>query len=159
MNILLYLAVLALWGTTWFGITLQLDSHVEPIISVGWRFLLASMLLFVWCLVRGKNLRFSFNHHKNWLIIGLCLFCANFMSLYTGTQYLPSGVVALIFSTITIFIIFNGALWFNKTISKQAMVGSIVGITGLGLVFNAELSQLPLQTSIGLDVVKLFSTT
>ena len=33
---------------------------------------------------------------------GLCLFCINFMCFYTASQWIPSGLVAVIFSTATL---------------------------------------------------------
>ena len=142
MNIFLYLVVLMTWGTTWYGVSLQVHSDVPTTISVAWRFLLASAILFAWIIIRGKSLRFPLAYHRNWLIIGLFLFCLNFISIYQGSQYLPSGLVSLVFSTITIFTIFNGALFFNKPIVARTMLGSAIGVAGLAVVFSAEFARL-----------------
>jgi drug/metabolite transporter (DMT)-like permease len=139
------------WGTTWYGVSLQVHSDVPTTISVAWRFLLAAAVLFIWIIVRGKPLRFPLAYHRNWLIIGLFLFCLNYISVYQGSLYLPSGLVALVFSTITIFTIFNGALLFNKPIVARTMVGSIIGVTGLAVVFAAELWRLDIKQSLAWD--------
>ena len=148
MNIFLYLVVLLTWGTTWYGVSLQVHSDVPTTVSVAWRFLLASSILFAWIIVRGKSLRFPLAYHRNWVVIGLFLFCLNYISVYRGSLYLPSGLVALVFSTITIFTIFNGALFFNKPIVPRTMFGSIIGVTGLTVVFANEFLQLDLSQSL-----------
>ena len=45
MNVALYLIVLLAWGSSWFAITFQLGD-VAPQVSIVWRFLLASFILF-----------------------------------------------------------------------------------------------------------------
>ena len=45
------IAVCALiWGTTWFAITLQLGP-IDPVVSIVWRFGLAALVLFGFCLM------------------------------------------------------------------------------------------------------------
>jgi drug/metabolite transporter (DMT)-like permease len=44
-----------IWGSTFFAITLQLG-EVPPAVSVVYRFALASMALFAFCLLRGDRL-------------------------------------------------------------------------------------------------------
>ena len=62
INFLLYTTVVLIWGTTWYVITLHL-AQVDPAFSVAYRFGLASLLLFAFCLVRHLNLRFSIRDH------------------------------------------------------------------------------------------------
>ena len=145
MNIFLYLLVLVCWGTTWYGVSLQVQSDVPTTISVAWRFLLAGAILFIWIIARGKRLRFPLAYHRNWLIIGLFLFCLNFISIYQGSRYLPSGLVSLVFSTITIFTIFNGALLFGKPVVIRTILGSAIGVAGLAVVFSAEFARLDIS--------------
>ena len=152
MNIFLYLVVIMTWGTTWFGVTLQVNSDVPTAISVAWRFLLAAGLLFAWAMVRGKSLRFPLAYHRNWLLIGIFLFCLNYITVYEGNHYLPSGLVALIFSTITIFVMFNGALLFGKPIVARTLLGSTIGVLGLGVVFSSEFSRLDLSHGLAWDM-------
>ena len=152
MNIFLYLVVLMTWGTTWYGVTLQVNSDVPTSISVAWRFLLAAGLLFAWAIVRGKSLRFPLAYHRNWLLIGLFLFCLNYITVYEGNHYLPSGLVALIFSTITMFVMFNGALFFGKPIVARTLLGSTIGVLGLGVVFSSEFGHLDMSHGLAWDM-------
>ena len=153
MNVALYFLVLFCWGTSWFAITFQLGD-VAPQASIAWRFLLASALLFVWCLIRHKKLSFPWRSHIDWLILGFFLFCINYICAYFGSFYLASGMVCLIFSTLTLFTVFNGFIFFRKPIRLPILVGAIVGIMGLGIIFSNELSTA--LWSIETGVVKGF---
>ena len=66
------------------------------------------------------------------------LFCVNYFFIYLGTNYLTSGLVAILFSNVTIFIIFNGYFFFNKIIKLKVLIGSVIGIIGLILIFQIE---------------------
>jgi len=64
LNFLLYAAAALIWGSTWLGIKLQL-TQVPPVLSVGYRFCLASLMLLIYCMLRNKPLAFSRRDH--WL--------------------------------------------------------------------------------------------
>src|SRR5690606_39709521 len=61
-TLLLYIAIVLIWGATWLPVKLQLGL-VPPSVSVAYRFWLAAGLLLAWCLLRGLNLRFSPRQH------------------------------------------------------------------------------------------------
>ena len=139
MNAILYFIVLLAWGSSWFAISFQLGD-VAPQVSIAWRFLLASFMLFIWCYARGLKLSFSWRAHFSWLLLGFFLFCVNYICAYFGTFYLASGLVCLIFSTLTLFTVFNGFIFFKKPIRLPILFGAIVGILGLSIIFSNEIS-------------------
>ena len=139
MNAALYFVVLLAWGSSWFAISFQLGD-VAPQVSIAWRFLLASFILFIWCYARGLKLSFSWRAHSSWLLLGFFLFCVNYICAYFGTFYLASGLVCLIFSTLTLFTVFNGFIFFKKPIRLPILFGAIVGILGLSIIFSNEIS-------------------
>jgi drug/metabolite transporter (DMT)-like permease len=57
-NLFLYLVTVAIWGSTWYAITFQLNGTPTQV-SVAYRFALATLILFVWCWLRRMRLRFS----------------------------------------------------------------------------------------------------
>jgi drug/metabolite transporter (DMT)-like permease len=57
-NWFLYLVTVLVWGSTWLAIEFQLGT-VAPEVSIFYRYLLASALLFSWCRYRGLKLRFA----------------------------------------------------------------------------------------------------
>ena len=153
MNALLYFVVLLAWGSSWFAISFQLGD-VAPQVSIVWRFLLASIILFAWCYLRGLKLSFPWRDHLSWLLLGFFLFCVNYICAYFGTFYLASGLVCLIFSTLTLFTVFNGFVFFKKPIRLPILIGAVVGIAGLSVIFSNEISSTDWSVESG--VVKGF---
>jgi drug/metabolite transporter (DMT)-like permease len=153
MNAFLYFIVLLAWGSSWFAISFQLGD-VAPQVSIVWRFLLASIMLFIWCFARGLKLSYSWREHANWLLLGFFLFCINYICAYFGTSYLTTGVVCLIFSTLTLFTVFNGFIFFKKPIRLPILFGAIVGIAGLSIIFSHEVSSA--DWSFDSEIVKGF---
>ena len=80
-NVLFYVATVLIWGSTWLGIKLQLGV-VDPMVSVTYRFALASALLLSWCAVRKMNMRFSVREHGFMLLQGVLLFGFNYLFFY-----------------------------------------------------------------------------
>src|SRR5215204_6178018 len=72
-NLHLFVACIAIWGTTWLAITFQLG-RVAPDVSVFYRFLLASLLVFAYCKWRGLPLRYSPRQHAWIALQGVLMF-------------------------------------------------------------------------------------
>ncbi len=138
-HIALYTITVLIWGSTWLGITYQLGD-VHPVLSVAYRFALASLLLFIFCRWRGLTLRFSGRQHLFIAAQGAFLFSLNYLSVYLAEQYLTSGLVAVVFSTLVFMNILVGALLLGDRIRPKVILGAAIGLTGIGLVFLPELN-------------------
>ena len=101
-NAALYVATALIWGTTWFAIKFQVGD-VAPELSVAYRFGLASMILFAYCAVRGLRFRFDRRTHGFAALLGLLLFCLNYILYYTAFGQVTTGLVALVFSSTILF--------------------------------------------------------
>ena len=106
------------------------------------------------CYIRGLRLNFPWRDHANWLLLGFFLFCINYICAYFGTFYLATGLICLIFSTLTLFTVFNGFIFFKKPIRLPILIGAVVGIGGLSIIFSNEISST--QWSLNSDVAKGF---
>ncbi len=133
-----YLSTIVIWGSTWFAITFQLGATAESV-SVFYRFLLASVILFAYCLIKQIRLRYSIKEHVFIAAQGFCLFAFNYLLFYWCTRYITSGFVAVIFSTVVIMNIVNGALFLQKPIRLMVVAGAVLGLIGISLVFSHEL--------------------
>ena len=71
-NLLLYAATVAIWGSTWLAINFQLGS-IAPVVSLTYRFALAAAILMVFCVLRGRCLRFGPRAHAAFFLIGFVL--------------------------------------------------------------------------------------
>lgn len=133
----LYLITVLIWGSSWFAITFQLGV-VDEVVSVFYRFLLAAVLLILFCVVKGRQLRFSLRDHGFMFMQGFCLFCLNYVLIYYATAYISSGLVAVAFSTLIILNILNAAVFLKRPIRPPVLIGAMLGLTGIALVFSHE---------------------
>ena len=139
LNFLLYAAAALIWGSTWLGIKLQL-TQVPPVLSVGYRFCLASLILLIYCILRHKRLAFSRRDHLFMAIQGFSLFGLGYCMSYLATSYLTSGLVAVAYSTILMWNILNLRIFMGQAIAWRAFWGGILGLSGICIVFWDDLS-------------------
>ena len=139
LNFLLYAAAALIWGSTWLGIKLQL-TQVPPVLSVGYRFCLASLILLIYCILRHKRLAFSRRDHLFMAIQGFSLFGLGYCMSYLATSYLTSGLVAVAYSTILMWNILNLRIFMGQAIAWRAFWGGILGLSGICIVFWHDLS-------------------
>lgn len=142
-NLLLYTVTVLIWGSTWLGIKFQLG-EVDPLVSVIYRFSLATALLFAWCVLRGLTMRFGVRDHLFIALQGVCLFAVNYWLFYLAEVHLTSGIVAVMFSTIVFWNILNGRIFLKTPVRANVLCGAGLGIVGIGLVFWPELSDFNL---------------
>jgi len=140
----LYAITVLIWGSTWYAIKLQLGV-VAPEVSVAYRFALAAVLLMVWCIVKGKDMRYTARDHVWMATQGLFLFSANYAVFYIATGIVTTGLIAVVFSTIVGWNILLGRIFFNTPVTPQMVLGALSGIGGLALVFWPEVSNLDLR--------------
>ena len=156
MNLSLYVLTVLIWGTTWIALKLQLGVVAIPV-SIVYRFGLAALVLFVMLLLSRKLQVMNRRGHLICLAQGLCLFCINFMCFLSASQWIPSGLVAVVFSTATLWNALNARVFFRQKIARNVLLGGGLGLAGLGLLFWPELvghSASP-QTLLGLGLALL----
>lgn len=138
VNLLLYALTVSIWGSTWLVITYQLGTPIA--VAVGWRFLLASLLLLGWCLARGVSFRFSPRQVGLSVLQGLANFCVNYYMVYQAEARISSGLVAVIFSLLMVFNMIGGRLFFVQRITPHGAGGAALGVIGVLLVFWPEVA-------------------
>lgn len=156
--ILAYLFVVLSWGTTWYAIKLQLGT-VSPEWSVALRFFLASLMLFAWCGLTKRKIKLRAINHLSVMLLGLLMFSSNYILIYFGTGYLSSGLVAVIFSTLTILNIMNARIFLNTPIERRVLSGALLGIVGLILIFSPEIDHISLADNTTIGIALCFAAT
>jgi drug/metabolite transporter (DMT)-like permease len=139
MNVFLFLITSLIWGSTWLAIKFQLGV-VDPLLSILDRFALSVVILFAFCLATRRRLAFDAKDHLYLLITGCLMFGFNYWLVYVAETALPSGLVAITFTTTIFFNCVNNRLFLRAPIAPRILLGGIVGIGGLGLIFFRELS-------------------
>ena len=91
-------------------------------------------------------------------MLGLSLFSLNYLLFYYAAFDLATGLLAVIFSTMTVMNIFNSALFLKHRIQKKTIVAVIFGLTGMGLVFWPEIATSRAQAAgaIGMSLVATY---
>lgn len=143
-NFLLYGFTVLAWGTSWIAMKTHLGV-VPPEVSIAYRFMIAAGVMLIFCAIGRRSLRVSLADHGRLFVMGLFLFSFNFLSVYFGTAYLTSGLVSLIFSSVVIFNILFGSLIFRLKIQRRVIVGTLIGTSGIVLVFWPDLATFSWQ--------------
>jgi drug/metabolite transporter (DMT)-like permease len=151
-NIILFLIPSLIWGSTWLAIKFQLGV-VDPLVSVVYRFFLASVMLIIFCRIRKLNLKYSISQHLFMALQGFLLFGINYWLVYLAELHLPSGLVAVLFSTLIFMNIFNSALLLKSSIRPIVVLGALMGFVGIGLVFKQELFSFSLSSNNSLALI------
>ena len=147
----LYGLIILIWGSTWLVITFQQD--VESVVSVIYRFGLASFLLFSWCWFKRISLHINLRDHGFIAIQGMALFGFNYWLVYESELYITSGLVATIFSLLVTFNLLNSRLILKTPFRINAIWGGLLGILGLGLLFYPEVNTLSLSSQTVTGIV------
>lgn len=127
------------WGTTWYAITLQLGV-VDPVVSVAYRFGLASALLFAWCLFRRESLSFTRAQHAAALGNGFFTFTLNYALVYWAEERVASAVVAVVFAAMALINLIVFAIVLRQRAPLIAWGAASVGVLGVALLSWGELS-------------------
>ena len=151
MTAFLYLITVLVWGSTWIALKLQLGS-VPITWSIVWRFALAALVLFAWLAAR-RQLRAPVR--AAWPLVaaqGICLFCVNFICFMNASRFIPSGLVAVVFSTSTLWNALGARLVFQRVLTAPVLGGGALGLAGLLAMFWPEITShgASTQTLIGL---------
>jgi drug/metabolite transporter (DMT)-like permease len=150
-NYILFLITLFCWSPTWYLIKFQLG-YVDPLVSVFYRFLIAAIIIFIYLILKNKNLKFSISYHFWFLFFGICLYSINYVFFYLSNTYLISAFPAIVFSTVVIMNILGETFYFKKKPSFKTLIGAIIGMIGIIIIFNDEIFNFSLTegTHIGL---------
>ena len=138
-NALLYVVTVLIWGSSWLAIKYQLGS-VDPMVSVAYRFLLASGISWLYCRLSGRLMRYSLRDHAFMFLQGASLFALNYWLFYLSELTLTSGLAAVIFSTIVVMNMLNGVLFLKNRLELRVVAGAGLGLLGIMLVFWPEVT-------------------
>ncbi len=137
----LFAICVLIWGSTWIAITFQLGA-VAPAVSVGYRFLLAALILFGFCWARKMPLAFTRAQHLDLALFGLTMFCVSYILVYYAELYIVSGMVAVAYSASPLLTMVAARVLFGTPMTRSVTVGALFGVAGIVCVFWHEFSKL-----------------
>ena len=137
-NTSLFIISAIIWGSTWYAITFQLGK-VDPLVSAGYRFAIAGVLMLGFCKIFKLPLQFSLKTHLMMALMGAILFGLNYWLVYLAETSIVSGLVALIFSTMIFFNILFNRMFLKASIKPRTLTGGLLGLAGTFLIFRTEI--------------------
>ena len=159
-DVALYGGVTFAWGFTWLAQHYQVGA-VAPEVSVLWRFAIAAPGMLAAAALRGEQFRFSLRDHLWLALLGVTLFCTNFVAFYYAAQWVTSGLLAVVFSLASIINVWLGALLFGTPVDRRTVIGGLLGVGGLLAMFYPQLAGADLNSKmlvgIALSVAGTFS--
>ncbi len=157
-NLVLFITTLICWSPTWYLIKFQFGI-VDSLISIFYRFFIASTIVFIFLILFKKKLLFNLYQHLRFLLLGVTLFSLNYIFFYLANTYLISGIVTIAFSTILIMNILGERIYFNIKSSKQTLMAAGFGIIGILIIFEKELLNFKIQDKTHIGIILSFIAT
>ncbi|MFQ5982078.1 MAG: DMT family transporter [Woeseiaceae bacterium] len=154
--VILYAAVVLIWGSTWVAISYQLGTVAEEV-SVAYRFAIAAVVLFLYAFVSGKRILVPLRYYPMVILQGLLLFSVNYFLVYYGTVYITTGLVAVTFTSIVFCNALFERVFFRTPLETRLLIASFLGMLGIALIFWPEVATLSIhdQTILGLLMVMI----
>ena len=154
-NAFLYVVTVLIWGSTWFAIEFQLGV-VEPEVSVVYRYVFASAVLFIWCKYKKLSLFFDVKTHLWFALLGLLLFCLNYIMTYRAQVHITSALAAIVFSSMLWMNMGLARVIFGTRSSPKVIVGALLGIAGIVIIFAPQVEEVTLSDSVFYGMVLAF---
>jgi drug/metabolite transporter (DMT)-like permease len=156
-NLLQILGIYALtcmiWGSTWLAIRIGLES-IPPIISAGYRFTLASILIFGVVSLRKIKIQTDEMAVRLYLAMAFFSFIIPYGLIYWAEQFVPSGLTAILYAVYPFSIaIFSFFMIPSEKIGINKIIGIIISFTGLYLIFSESFTGNINNYIIGLAAV------
>lgn len=107
-----------------------------------YRFLLASLLIFAYCIARRLPLRYSLREHAWMALLGVFMFSVSYIFVYYAEQHVVSGLVAVGYSASPLLGMLGMWAFFGTPMTRRVTAGSLLGIGGITLVFWPEFAHL-----------------
>ena len=152
-----YALLVVIWGTTWSVIQIGLE-RTPPIGGVAIRFLLAGVLLWTIARARGVPLGQKKYEKSLWWINATLAFAVSYGIVYWAEQWIPSGLVSVLFATYPLFIaLFAQFALPGERLSRGEAVGLVLAFAGVAAIFSADFSALGGRAGFVAAIVMLAS--
>ena len=128
------------WGSTYLGIRIAVE-NVPPALMCATRFLIAGVLMLVYCVATGRSIRYNPLQLGQIAVVGVLLLMGGNLTLSYAEQYVPSGIAALLVASIALwFLVLDALILGDHHISARGLIGLVVGVAGLVVLLWPELT-------------------
>lgn len=139
--VLAFAAVYILWGSTYLGIRLAIET-LPGFLMAGVRFSLAGAILLTFSLLKGQRFVSSLSEWRKAFLVGaLLLLCGN-GGVTWAEKYVATGLVALLVSTEPLWVVILNWILTRKRPNSKVLLGVLIGLAGVTLLVSDGLSQV-----------------
>lgn len=136
-----FAALYVVWGSTYLGIRIGLESDLPPALFAGLRLVPAGLLLLAFARVRGAQLRIAFDEYRLVAAVGILLLVGGMYSTFLSERFIPSGLAALIVALLPLWVALAES--FIPGMDRptfRGYLGLVIGFAGLGVLMAPRLT-------------------
>jgi drug/metabolite transporter (DMT)-like permease len=133
----LYGVLVLIWSSTWVTIRIGLHS-IPPLFGAGLRFAFAGAVLLALTAARRRPLR---TDRRLAAILAALPFAGTYGLIYWAEQYIPSGLTAVLFAVLPLYVAVLAAFWLEEEPLHPRLFGGIaIALVGLVVAFGESVS-------------------
>jgi len=126
-------AVYLIWGSTYLAIRYAIET-IPPLLMAAARFIIAGGVMYTWARWKGSGPPTG-KHWRAAVIIGCLLFLGGNGAVVWAEQIVPSGLTALLVSTVPLWMVLLDSLHrHGHKLTRRNIAGLVLGFTGVGLL-------------------------
>ncbi|MBO6577214.1 MAG: EamA family transporter [Rhodothermales bacterium] len=135
-----FAAIYVIWGSTYLAIVFAIET-MPPLLMLGARFGVAGLIVYAWARAKGIATP-TRTEWKNAALVGTMTLAAGTGAVAWAEQWVPSGVAALLVTTVPIWMVLLEWQWKRGPMpARTVWLGLGIGVAGILLLVNpAELS-------------------
>jgi len=137
------------WGPSYLFIKIAVV-EIPPITLVLGRVAIASLILFVLCLIQKQKILAWTSHWKHFVILGITLNVLPFCLISFGEVYISSSLAGILNSLTLIFTAILGHFFgMRDPLNKNKILGISAGLVGLAIIYLPLVVQGKLGGALG----------
>ena len=139
MNVLVWIILCLIWGSTWIFIKIGLP-HLPPITFSAARFSLAVVILAPLIRLMGFRMPSGWAEWRLVAVTGILQFSLNYSAVFWAEQHITSGLAAVLQAMITVFGLVLAWIFLpSEKITRRKVAGVAVGVLGVAVIFLDQL--------------------
>src|SRR5919198_6747815 len=133
----LYALLVAIWSSTWVAIKVGLED-TPPLLGAGVRFALAGVGLLLLARLCGRSLS---TDRVLAAVLAVLPFAGTYGLIYWGEQYVPSGLAAVLFGVLPIYVALIASVALHDEPLRARLFGGVaLALAGLVAAFGESVA-------------------
>ncbi len=147
-----YVSLVLIWGSTWIAIKVSIGD--APFIMAALRFFLASGILVIYQLIKGKKILPPSGYRKLILVLGVGNFFIGYGATYWGMQYVNSNITSILWATMPVHVSLIAHFMLKEEKFTASTIFSLIGaLIGSYLIFDITGQDFVPEAGLGMGVI------